>query len=110
MRSLRSTVYLILRAALWPCESTQPLTVMNTRNFPGGKARPARKADKLTTIREPIVQKMWARRLTTLWASTVRYKESSIVAEQTVVRMLGPVPLFFLIPFLFASCSNTLSK
>jgi hypothetical protein len=32
-----------------------------------GKERPARKADMLTTICEPIVQKMWApRRLTTL--------------------------------------------
>jgi hypothetical protein len=35
-------------------ESTQPLTEMNTRNLPGGKGRPARKAD-LTAICEPIV-------------------------------------------------------
>jgi hypothetical protein len=35
---------------------TQPLTEMNTRNVPGGyKGRPARKADKLTAIYEPIV-------------------------------------------------------
>jgi hypothetical protein len=33
--------------------STQPLTEMSTRNFPGGKGRPARKAD-LTAICEPI--------------------------------------------------------
>jgi hypothetical protein len=38
--------------ALW---TTQPLTEMSTRNLPGGKGRPARKADKLTAICEPIV-------------------------------------------------------
>jgi hypothetical protein len=35
--------------------STQPLTEMSTRNRPGGKGRPVRKADNLTTILEPIV-------------------------------------------------------
>jgi hypothetical protein len=35
--------------------STQPLTEMSTRNTPGGKERPARKADNLTAISEPIV-------------------------------------------------------
>jgi hypothetical protein len=35
--------------------STQPLTEMSTRNLPGRKGRPARKADNLTTICEPIV-------------------------------------------------------
>jgi hypothetical protein len=34
--------------------STQPLTEMSTRNLPGGKGRPARKADNLTAICEPI--------------------------------------------------------
>jgi hypothetical protein len=34
--------------------STQPLTEMSTRNLPGGKGRPARKADKLAAICEPI--------------------------------------------------------
>jgi hypothetical protein len=38
--------------------STQPLTEMSTRNFPGGKGRPALKADNLTAICEPIVYKM----------------------------------------------------
>jgi hypothetical protein len=38
--------------ALW---STEPLTEMNTRNLPGDKGRPARKADNLTAICEPIV-------------------------------------------------------
>jgi hypothetical protein len=33
--------------------STQPLTEMSIRNVPGGKGRPARKAD-LTDICEPI--------------------------------------------------------
>jgi hypothetical protein len=35
--------------------STQSLTEMSTTNLPGGKGRPARKADKLTAIYEPIV-------------------------------------------------------
>jgi hypothetical protein len=32
--------------------STQPLTEISTRNLPGGKGRPARKADNLTVICE----------------------------------------------------------
>jgi hypothetical protein len=35
--------------------SIQPQTEMSTRNFPGGKEWPARKADNLTAICEPIV-------------------------------------------------------
>jgi hypothetical protein len=35
--------------------STQPLTEMSTRNITGDKERPARKADNLTAIYEPIV-------------------------------------------------------
>jgi hypothetical protein len=35
--------------------STQPLTEMSTRNLPGGKGRPASKADNLTAICDPIV-------------------------------------------------------
>jgi hypothetical protein len=35
--------------------STQLLTEMSTRNLPGDKGRPARKADNLTAICEPIV-------------------------------------------------------
>jgi hypothetical protein len=38
---------------------TQPLTEMSTTNLPGGKGRPARKAENLTTICEPTVYKMW---------------------------------------------------
>jgi hypothetical protein len=58
--------------------STQPLTEINTRNPPGGKGRPARKADYLTAISEPIAYKMWEpRRLITLWASMACYMDSS---------------------------------
>jgi hypothetical protein len=35
--------------------STQPLTEMSTTNLPGGKARPACRADNLTAIYEPII-------------------------------------------------------
>jgi hypothetical protein len=35
--------------------STQPLTEMSTRNLPGGKERPARRADNLVAIYEPNV-------------------------------------------------------
>jgi hypothetical protein len=34
---------------------TQPLTEMSTRNLPGGKERPALKADNLIAICEPTV-------------------------------------------------------
>jgi hypothetical protein len=45
------------------------MVAMSTRNLPTGKGQPARKADNLTAICEPIVQKMWEPwRLTTLWA------------------------------------------
>jgi hypothetical protein len=57
--------------------STQPLTEINTRIIPRGKGRPARKADNLTAIREPILYKMWEpRRLITLWAPTACYGDS----------------------------------
>jgi hypothetical protein len=36
-------------------ESTQSVTEMNTRNLTGSKGRPARKAENLTAICEPIV-------------------------------------------------------
>jgi hypothetical protein len=35
--------------------SSNPLTEMSTWNLPGGKGRPARKADNLTAICEPTV-------------------------------------------------------
>jgi hypothetical protein len=56
--------------------STQHLTEMSTRNLPVGKWRPVRKADNLTAICEPIVQRMWEpRRLTTIWAFTTCYRD-----------------------------------
>jgi hypothetical protein len=57
--------------------STQPITEMSTRNLPGGKKRPARRADNLTAIYKPIVSKMWEpRHLTNLFASTACYRDS----------------------------------
>jgi hypothetical protein len=47
--------------------STQPLTEMSTRNIPGGKGRPAYKADNLTAICEPIVDKMWEPHISQLY-------------------------------------------
>jgi hypothetical protein len=35
--------------------STQPVRDMSARNLPGGKERPARKADNFTAICEPIL-------------------------------------------------------
>jgi hypothetical protein len=43
------SIYLILPAALWPSAS------MSNSNIPGGKKRPARKADNLAAICEPNV-------------------------------------------------------
>jgi hypothetical protein len=58
-------------------ESTQPLTEMSTRNLPGCKGRPARKADYFTAICEPIDYKILEpRRLTTLCASKAYYRDS----------------------------------
>jgi hypothetical protein len=69
--------------------STQPLTEMSTRNLPGGKERPARKADNLTAVCEPFVWKMWkTRRLTTLWAFTACYRDNfTFLSQIYVVRM-----------------------
>jgi hypothetical protein len=38
--------------------STWPLTKMSTRNLPGDNGRPARKADNLSAICEPIVYRI----------------------------------------------------
>jgi hypothetical protein len=57
--------------------STQPLTEMSTKNIPGGEGRPARKADNLTAICEPIIYKMWEpQHLTALWVSMARYRDT----------------------------------
>jgi hypothetical protein len=57
--------------------STQPLTEMSARNLLGDKGRPARGANNLTAICEPIAYKIWVpRRLTTLWAFKACYRDS----------------------------------
>jgi hypothetical protein len=50
IRPLDFLIYLILPAALWPWESTQPLTEMSTRNLPGDKGRLARKVDLTPSV------------------------------------------------------------
>jgi hypothetical protein len=40
--------------------STKPLTEMSTKNLPGGKGRPARRADNLAAIYEQNVWKCGA--------------------------------------------------
>jgi hypothetical protein len=63
-------------------ESTQSLTEMRTRGLARGKGLPARKADNLTAICEPIVWKMWEpRRLVSPWASTACYRDSFTLAK-----------------------------
>jgi hypothetical protein len=63
-------------SALWPWGRLRLVTEMSTRNLPGGKWRPAGKADNFTTISEPIVYKMWEPRcLTAIWAFTACYRD-----------------------------------
>jgi hypothetical protein len=51
--------------------STQPLTEMSTRNLPGRKKLPARRADNFAAISEPNVCKLWEPQpLATLRATT----------------------------------------
>jgi hypothetical protein len=71
--------------------SNQPLTEMSTRNRPGGRERPTRKADNLTAICEPTVSKMWeSRRLTTLWTSMACYRDS-FTLHFFALTLLSPV-------------------
>jgi hypothetical protein len=57
--------------------SIQPLTEMSTRNLPGGKRRPARKAYNVTAICvADFLDKMWEpRRLSTIWVTMSSYKD-----------------------------------
>jgi hypothetical protein len=71
-----STLYQFKQMKALLFHATQPLTERSTRNLPGSKGRPARRADNLTAICEPIVQKMWeSRHLTTLWAFAACYRD-----------------------------------
>jgi hypothetical protein len=54
-RSLDFLINLTFPAPLWPCARLSLLTETSTRNLLGVKGRPARKADNLTAICEPIV-------------------------------------------------------
>jgi hypothetical protein len=72
--------------------STQPLTEMSTRNLPGGKGRPARKADNLTAICEQTVYEMWEpRRFTTLWASKDCYRNSLVRKADNLTAICEPI-------------------
>jgi hypothetical protein len=55
MGSLHFSIDLTLLAAFVVLGSTQTPTEISIRNLPGGKERPARKADNLTAIYEPTV-------------------------------------------------------
>jgi hypothetical protein len=67
--------------------STQPLTEMSTRNRPVGKGRPARGANNVTAICEPIVYKMWEPwRLTSLWAFVACYRDSFTFLNTATLR------------------------
>jgi hypothetical protein len=66
--------------------SVQPLTEMSIRNIPGCKGRPVRKAYSLTAICELIWEPL---RLTTLWASTVCYRDSLSTIDHCGSRCKG---------------------
>jgi hypothetical protein len=57
--------------------STQPPIEMSTRNVPGGKGRPACKADNLTAICEPIVYKNVGASTShnSMWSSRACYRD-----------------------------------
>jgi hypothetical protein len=64
---------------------TQPLTEVSTRNRPESKARTVRKSD-FTAICEPIFETIWGpRRLATLSASTVCYRDSFTLWRRSVL-------------------------
>jgi hypothetical protein len=49
------SIYLNPSSRTMALRSTQLLTKMSTRNLPGGKKRPARRADNLTAVCKPNV-------------------------------------------------------
>jgi hypothetical protein len=63
--------------------------------LPGCKGRPARKADNITAICEPIVQKMWEpRRLTSLRASTACYRDNFFYCPVSTPHFIVGAALF----------------
>jgi hypothetical protein len=93
--------------------STHPLTEMSTRNLPGDKGRPTRKADNLTAICEPTVWKMWeARHLRTLWDTTTCYRDSFTLLPfyyKCTISAIGPDTWWFRHFFLFWHMSTPFS-
>jgi hypothetical protein len=55
MTSLDFSIYLILLDGAMALGSNQPLGKVSTKNLPGGKGRPERKANNLTAICELIM-------------------------------------------------------
>jgi hypothetical protein len=88
---------------------TQHQTEMSTRNLPGGKGRPERKADNLTAICESTVCKMWKpRRLTMPWVCVACYRNNftyylTFPKLFTLVCISFYILLFFLLYFPFPS-------
>jgi hypothetical protein len=80
--------------------SAQPLTEKSTRNLPGGKGWPARGADNLTAVCEPIVYRMWEpRRFTTLWVFMACYRDSftfTLPYSPVLCGLIGVFRIFFL--------------
>jgi hypothetical protein len=74
--SLNFSIDLILPASLWPgVDSASNRNEYQESSW--AKGRPARKADNLIAICEPIILKLWkSRRLKTLWTSTAGYRDS----------------------------------
>jgi small-conductance mechanosensitive channel len=88
--------------------STQPLTEISTRNLPGGKWRPALKADNLAVICEPIVYKLWEpRRLKTLWASTACYRDIKIIIITSKILPYSIIIILFVMVSAVLDYSNT---
>jgi hypothetical protein len=76
MRSSDFSIDLILPAAIWSWVDSASNRNENQESS-WGKGQPARKADNLTAICEPIVWKMWEPRcITNLWTFTACYSDS----------------------------------
>jgi hypothetical protein len=61
--------------------STQPLTEISTRNLPGGKMRPAHRADNLAVIYEPLAT---LRAFTACTGLTLPYPRTFLIFDRFV--------------------------